>query len=167
MWRASMPYGRKGLAVHALSAVDLALWDLLGQLRGESSPRVTRSSSTLILSSSHPRLPAFAIRRRDSPYEAQSGRARTTCNRLGEPVYALLGGRTKVRKTRHVGQLGPTSAFCRCLPTRMHGPTCIFWANLTLVVLAKGARARLLHHCPAQLALGIKVILTSPCIFYW
>ena len=25
MWRASMPYGRKGLAVHALSAVDLAL----------------------------------------------------------------------------------------------------------------------------------------------
>jgi hypothetical protein len=99
MWRASMPYGRKGLAVHALSAVDLALWDLLGQLRGESSPRVAWSSSTLILSSSHPRLPAFAIRRRDSPYEAQSGRARTTCNRLGEPVYALLGGRTKVGKT--------------------------------------------------------------------
>jgi hypothetical protein len=26
MWRASMPYGRKGIAVHALSAVDLALW---------------------------------------------------------------------------------------------------------------------------------------------
>lgn len=35
MWRASMPYGRKGLAVHALSGVDLALYDLLGQLRGE------------------------------------------------------------------------------------------------------------------------------------
>ena len=35
MWRASMPYGRKGLAVHALSAVDLALWDLLAKLRGE------------------------------------------------------------------------------------------------------------------------------------
>ena len=30
-----MPYGRKGIAVHALSAVDLALWDLLGKLRGE------------------------------------------------------------------------------------------------------------------------------------
>ena len=35
MWRASMPYGRKGVAVHALSAVDLALWDLLAKLRGE------------------------------------------------------------------------------------------------------------------------------------
>ena len=35
MWRASMPYGRKGIAVHALSAIDLALWDLLGKLQGE------------------------------------------------------------------------------------------------------------------------------------
>ena len=35
MWRASMPYGRKGIAVHALSAVDLALYDLLGKLREE------------------------------------------------------------------------------------------------------------------------------------
>jgi L-rhamnonate dehydratase len=35
MWRASLYYGRRGLAIHALSAVDLALWDLLGKLRGE------------------------------------------------------------------------------------------------------------------------------------
>ena len=35
MWRATLPYGRKGLAVQALSAVDLALWDLCGKLRGE------------------------------------------------------------------------------------------------------------------------------------
>lgn len=35
MWRASLPYGRKGLAIHAISAVDLALWDLLGKLRDE------------------------------------------------------------------------------------------------------------------------------------
>lgn len=35
MWRASLPYGRKGLALHAISAVDLALWDLLGALRDE------------------------------------------------------------------------------------------------------------------------------------
>lgn len=32
MWRGSMPYGRKGLAIQALSAVDLALWDCLGKL---------------------------------------------------------------------------------------------------------------------------------------
>jgi L-rhamnonate dehydratase len=35
MWRASLFYGRKGLALYALSAVDLALWDLLGRIRGE------------------------------------------------------------------------------------------------------------------------------------
>ena len=35
MYRASMPYSRKGLPVAALSAVDLALWDLLGLLRQE------------------------------------------------------------------------------------------------------------------------------------
>jgi L-rhamnonate dehydratase len=35
MWRASLYYGRKGLTVNAISAVDLALWDLLGRLRDE------------------------------------------------------------------------------------------------------------------------------------
>jgi L-rhamnonate dehydratase len=35
MFRATLNYGRKGLPVQALSAVDLALWDLLGKLRQE------------------------------------------------------------------------------------------------------------------------------------
>ncbi len=35
MFRASMPYGRKGLAIATISVIDLALWDLLGKLRGE------------------------------------------------------------------------------------------------------------------------------------
>ena len=35
MYRASLPYGRKGVAVMAISAVDLALWDLVGKVRGE------------------------------------------------------------------------------------------------------------------------------------
>jgi L-alanine-DL-glutamate epimerase-like enolase superfamily enzyme len=35
MWRASLYYGRKGLAICAISAVDLALWDLCGKLRQE------------------------------------------------------------------------------------------------------------------------------------
>ena len=35
MYRASLPYGRKGLPIMALSAVDLALWDLNGKLRDE------------------------------------------------------------------------------------------------------------------------------------
>ena len=35
MYRASLPHGRKGLPLAALSAVDLALWDGLGRVRGE------------------------------------------------------------------------------------------------------------------------------------
>jgi L-rhamnonate dehydratase len=31
MFRASIPYGRKGAAIQAISAVDLALWDLAGK----------------------------------------------------------------------------------------------------------------------------------------
>ncbi len=35
MYRASMFYGRKGIAMLPLSVLDLALWDLLGKIRGE------------------------------------------------------------------------------------------------------------------------------------
>lgn len=34
MWRSTMNYGRKGIAIQAISAVDLAIWDALGKLRG-------------------------------------------------------------------------------------------------------------------------------------
>jgi L-rhamnonate dehydratase len=35
LYRASLPYGRKGLAIMAISAIDLALWDLVGKVRKE------------------------------------------------------------------------------------------------------------------------------------
>ncbi|XP_062501533.1 L-rhamnonate dehydratase-like [Corticium candelabrum] len=35
MFRSTLNYGRKGLPIQAISAVDLALWDLLGKLRQE------------------------------------------------------------------------------------------------------------------------------------
>ncbi len=35
LYRSSLYYGRKGLAMNAISAIDLALWDLLGKLRQE------------------------------------------------------------------------------------------------------------------------------------
>jgi L-rhamnonate dehydratase len=34
MWRGSLFYGRRGLVVHAISAIDLALWDLFGKVSG-------------------------------------------------------------------------------------------------------------------------------------
>jgi L-rhamnonate dehydratase len=49
MWRSTMYYGRMGAVVHAISGVDLALWDLLGKalnmpvyrlLGGETKPRI-------------------------------------------------------------------------------------------------------------------------------
>ena len=35
LYRSSLPYGRKGLPIMAISAVDLALWDLVGKVRSE------------------------------------------------------------------------------------------------------------------------------------
>eukprot|EP01112_Ceratiomyxa_fruticulosa_P018406 TRINITY_DN5870_c1_g1_i1.p1 TRINITY_DN5870_c1_g1~~TRINITY_DN5870_c1_g1_i1.p1 ORF type:complete len:248 (-),score=55.98 TRINITY_DN5870_c1_g1_i1:74-817(-) len=35
MWRSTMPYGRKGLPLHAISAVDLAIWDTFGKVVGQ------------------------------------------------------------------------------------------------------------------------------------
>ncbi|KAI1384986.1 enolase C-terminal domain-like protein [Hypoxylon trugodes] len=35
MYRASIYYGRKGLALAVISAIDLAIWDLLGKIRNE------------------------------------------------------------------------------------------------------------------------------------
>ena len=35
MWRSTLYYGRKGLVVHAISAVDNALWDIAGKVLGE------------------------------------------------------------------------------------------------------------------------------------
>ena len=34
LYRATLPYGRRGLAIMALSGIDLALWDLLARSRG-------------------------------------------------------------------------------------------------------------------------------------
>jgi L-alanine-DL-glutamate epimerase-like enolase superfamily enzyme len=34
MWRSTLYYGRKGLVIHATSALDMALWDIIGSALG-------------------------------------------------------------------------------------------------------------------------------------
>ena len=46
MYRSTLEYGRKGLALHAISIVDLALWDLLGKLRDEPVFKLIGGSAT-------------------------------------------------------------------------------------------------------------------------
>lgn len=45
MYCATLPHGRKRMALVAISVVDLALWDLLGQLRGEPVYRLAGGAS--------------------------------------------------------------------------------------------------------------------------
>jgi len=53
LYRASIPYGRKGVAIEALSAVDIALWDLAGRAAG-------KPVHALLGGAVRERLPAYA-----------------------------------------------------------------------------------------------------------
>jgi L-rhamnonate dehydratase len=46
MYDATLPFGRKGIAIMALSGVDLALWDLLGKAAGCSVARLLGARTT-------------------------------------------------------------------------------------------------------------------------
>jgi L-rhamnonate dehydratase len=52
LWRSSMYYGRKGIAVHAISSVDMALWDIAGKALNLPVYR-------LLGGATKPRLPAY------------------------------------------------------------------------------------------------------------
>jgi L-alanine-DL-glutamate epimerase-like enolase superfamily enzyme len=61
MHRGTMIYGRRGLAMFAISGVDIALWDLLGKARGAPVYE-------LLGGATRPRLPVYAsLMRYDSP----------------------------------------------------------------------------------------------------
>lgn len=61
MYRATLPYGRKGLAIHAISGVDNALWDLLGKIQGQPVYR-------LLGGRTKERIPVYATGRRSDLY---------------------------------------------------------------------------------------------------
>jgi L-alanine-DL-glutamate epimerase-like enolase superfamily enzyme len=61
MHRGAMIYGRRGLAMFAISGIEIALWDLLGRA-------LNVSVTTLLGGAVRPRLPAYAsLMRYDSP----------------------------------------------------------------------------------------------------
>src|SRR6476660_1251866 len=45
MWRGTLYYGRKGVAVHAISAVDNALWDIVGKALNTPVYKLLRGSA--------------------------------------------------------------------------------------------------------------------------
>src|SRR5205085_10840675 len=53
MYRATLPFGRKGVAIMALSGVDLALWDLRGK-------QANQSVAQLLGGPIHSRMPTYA-----------------------------------------------------------------------------------------------------------
>jgi L-rhamnonate dehydratase len=64
LYRAAIPYGRRGIAVMALSGVDLALWDLLG--RAERKPVYE-----LLGGARRPRVRAYGTGRDPKPFAEQ------------------------------------------------------------------------------------------------
>lgn len=131
MWRATLPYGRKGLALQAISAVDLALWDALGILRDE-------------------------------------------------PVYAMLGGKTKDKLPMYATTIRPDLAremgFHGAKLPLMYGPADgVEGLKLNLALMESsreqvGPDFRLMFDCYMALTVPYAIELAralEPCDVYW
>ena len=71
MYRRTMAFGRKGVGMVAISAVDIALWDLLGKSAGQPVFR-------LLGGRTKPRIPVYASRLYSQPLDTWRRRRRST-----------------------------------------------------------------------------------------
>ncbi|HET8825266.1 MAG TPA: L-rhamnonate dehydratase [Terriglobales bacterium] len=69
MYRKTMAFGRKGIGMVAISAVDIALWDLLGKSAKQPVYR-------LLGGRTKPRIPVYASRLYSSPLDELAGEAK-------------------------------------------------------------------------------------------
>jgi D-galactarolactone cycloisomerase len=90
MHRGTMIYGRRGLAMFAISGVEIALWDLLGKALGAPV-------STLLGGAMRPRLPAYASLLR---YEAPADVARASAHFVSRGFRMLKLHQTDVESAR-------------------------------------------------------------------
>jgi L-rhamnonate dehydratase len=100
MWRGSLHFGRAGMALFAISAIDLALWDLIGKAAGMPVYK-------LLGGRTKPRIPAYATLN-EVQHHVQFGFRR---NKLAVP-YGPPAGRDGLKKNgalvRHARDvLGP------------------------------------------------------------
>lgn len=68
MYRRTLAFGRKGVGMVAISAVDIALWDLMGQAAGQPVFR-------LLGGRTKPRIPVYASRLYSQPLDALAAEA--------------------------------------------------------------------------------------------
>src|SRR5262249_59273996 len=70
MYRATMAFGRKGIGMVAISAVDIAIWDLLGKVTAQPVFR-------LLGGRTKPKIPVYASRLYSGPLDALAAEAKT------------------------------------------------------------------------------------------
>ncbi|MCX6598204.1 MAG: L-rhamnonate dehydratase [Acidobacteria bacterium] len=100
MWRGTMHYGRAGVTMNAISGVDLALWDIVGQALGEPVWR-------LIGGETKARIPAYCTGN-DVDQHIEFGYKRLKLAMAHGPADGLAGQRKNlelVKETRN--KLGP------------------------------------------------------------
>jgi L-rhamnonate dehydratase len=97
MYRATLPFGRKGLAVWALSGVDLALWDLAGKAAGVPV-------HALLGGLRHSAIPVYASIGHDVRDEAEQGFRHVKLH-MPRPFPGVAASVDVVRRAR--ARLGP------------------------------------------------------------